>query len=1131
MNKIIHNKIKTRKNVILPLFLFTLTLLFPNYVSASYYENNTTPVRTIVMQKNITINMQNKPIRAILQEIYNKSSISFAISENIEKELTNLSINVNNMPIGDALTVMLKGTGYLYVIKNNLITIEKSPVLALVPQKQEEKIVSGKIVNKDTKLPISGATIIIKGSSNGAITDENGAFKFKVDIGDVIQISYVGMLVKEVVISESNLKDIIIALVPDNIAVEDVVVTGIFTRKSESYTGSSTTLTAKDLKRVGNQNIFQSLRNLDPSLYIMDDISQGSNPNALPDMKMRGTSSFQDTETSSLKGNYGSKPNQPLFILDGFETTAERVFDLDMNRVESITLLKDASAKAIYGSKAANGVVVIETQRIKGDKPRVTYVGSVDITMPDLTSYDLCNSFEKLEVERIEGVYTHNTNDDEQIKLWNLYNSRIKSSKEGLDTYWLSKPLQVGVGTKHSLSIEVGDSNSVKGIVDFSYNNVDGVMKGSGRTNINGSVNLSYRIKNLSFRNIMSIVSNNSQNSPYGNFQDYTELNPYWRAEDENGKVLQWADYEDKVSNPMYDAELGTLSKESYLDFTNNLYVEWNINNDFKLIGRLGIAMKRSDSDDFKPAQHSDFLSGVFVATSEDIIRRGSYELQNGKSSNLSADINLNYNKTLGEDHNLFANIGAKMSDSNSKSFKHLAEGFPGNMGADVTFARSYALNGRPVSYSTLVRDVSLLAFASYSYKNKYLFDATYRANASSLYGVDNRWSSGWSIGTGYNIHKENFLKNSDVISQLKVRGSVGVTGNQNFNVNQTITTYQYYTDVNYQGLVGAYMSGLANPSLSWEQRKDYSVGLDAQIKGTTIRFDYFNGVTENMVADISVPTSTGFEMVKDNLGKVRNRGFELYIGTTIVQNEDGFFNLFASGTTTKNTIIELSDAMSEYNRKQEEIAANLDNGRPVLMYKDGVSMDAIWAVPSLGIDPMSGDEVFIDQNGEVTYKYDPRDMICAGDSEPKFRGNIGFTAEYKGVGLSLSCRYLAGGDMYNQTLVDRVENVDVSVNVDRRVLLGRWQEVGQETEFRRLDSDGFTSPTTRFIQKRNEFDIGSINLYYEFDRELIKKAKLQRLKIAFYMNDVVKFSSIKIERGLSYPFARTMSFSLTATF
>src|SRR5690606_25873825 len=197
-----------------------------------------------------------------------------------------------------------------------------------------------------------------------------------------------------------------IQLEADEAAIDEVVVTGIVERNTETFTGSASVIKGEELQRMSNQNVFQSLKNLDPTIYIMENMEMGSDPNSLPNMNMRGGTSFDEqVPGENLKGNYQARPNQPLFILDGFETTVERVFDLDMHTIASLTILKDASAKALYGSKAANGVVVIETKRIDALKPRITYNGSLDLTMPDLSSYQLVSALEKLDVEYRENVY------------------------------------------------------------------------------------------------------------------------------------------------------------------------------------------------------------------------------------------------------------------------------------------------------------------------------------------------------------------------------------------------------------------------------------------------------------------------------------------------------------------------------------------------------------------------------------------------------------------------------------------------------------------------------------------------------------------------------------------------------
>ena len=241
--------------------------------------------------------------------------------------------------------------------------------------------------------------------------------------------------------------------------VDEVVVTGMFTRKANSFTGAAQSFSREEIRRVGNTNVLQSIKNLDPSFRIAESLANGSNPNQQYEITMRGQSGFPD-----LKGEYSSNPNNPLFIVDGFEQSLTYVMDMDMNRVASVTLLKDAAAKAIYGSKAANGVVVIETLQPEKGKLRVSYTGTMNVQLPDLTSYDLCNAAEKLEVEFNAGKYTYFRdngssiwgNPVEQYSWDQVYNGLMKEVIAGVNTDWKSIPLRNGIGQKHAIYLEGG---------------------------------------------------------------------------------------------------------------------------------------------------------------------------------------------------------------------------------------------------------------------------------------------------------------------------------------------------------------------------------------------------------------------------------------------------------------------------------------------------------------------------------------------------------------------------------------------------------------------------------------------------------------------------------------------------
>lgn len=831
-----------------------------------------------------------------------------------------------------------------------------------------------------------------------------------------------------------------------------------------------------------------------------------------------------------------------MFILNGFETNIEQIFDLDINRIERITILKDAASKAIYGAKAANGVVVIETTKMYSEKALITYNTSIDLELPDLSSYNLTNSLEKLEAERIDGYYIPQFNDPEQYaQLQQLYNARKKLALEGLDTDWLAKPLRNGIGQRHSLTAEIG-SEELRILGDVSYRNVQGAMKGSERTNITGSMTVSYRIKNFSFRNIMMANNNTGKESPYGLFSDYVKMNPYWRAVNVDGTIPYYAEIAQDGSgytNPLYNSTLNSRNESSYFNFINNFYLEWNIIPELRATTRIGVDVKKSEADEFYPSKHTRFENYV----GEDATRKGLYQINNGKSSYVSGDFNMQYSKNIGK-HFIFSNFGFNVSERKFNEIVHRAEGFPSSRMDNILFAKAYALDSRPTGIEGLSRDVGFLLVGSYTYDERFLSDLTFRKSASSQFGSDKRWANFWSLGLGWNIHNESFMELVS-IDQLKLRGSIGSTGNQNFNTNESIATYNYFLESLYQGFPGSYLNNLPNPFLQWETKFDYNVGLDVKKGPISLRMDYYESYTENLITAITLPYSTGFNSVKDNLGKVKNSGLEVDVSALLWSSGRNFVAINAGIAMNNNKIVELSNSMRSFNQRMEELAADRGNSKPVNKYEDGMSMNAIWAVPSLGIDPATGNEIYMKKDGSTTFEWDVSDMIVAGNSNSKYRGNFGISGEYKRFGISLTGRYLGGGQIYNNTLVDRVENVDMNYNVDKRVLTGRWLYPGQEALFKRLgnysaDTDGDnvfevfaekTRATTRFVQDRNELDIAAINVYYEFNKRVVDYLKLSRLRINFNMNEVATFSSVRIERGLEYPFARNLSFSLMANF
>lgn len=1078
---------------------------------------------TYSQEQVVSLNLRHCDVHTLCQEIWKQTGLRFIYNEAHVKSVGTFDVVANQKRVEDVLHDVLKDTPLRYFFENDIIYIvrrdeDEKPVV------EEHKIVG--TVKDKTGLPVPGVTVLVKGTTLGVATDVEGKFEltFTQDSATLV-FSFVGMKTQEVKYTGQESIDVVME--EDVTEMEEVVVNGIFERRKETYTGATTVVTRDELvKRGGNQNLIQSLKNLDPALNIKQNLSIGSDPNRLPDMELRGTSSFPD-----IRGEYSSNPNLPLFILDGFETTLEKVMDLDMNRIESVTLLKDAAAKAIYGSKAANGVLVIETTRVQPGELRMNYIGSVDLELPDLSSYNLCNAREKLDLEWKLQAYEGDTpNMDFSKKL--LYYQMLEEVEKGVNTDWLAQPLRNGVGHKHSLSFEVGSPELRVGL-DLSYNRVTGVMKGSDRTSVAGGITVIYQYKTLLFRNQFSFTTTTSNNSPYGDFSEYAKLNPYWRPYNEDGSLRKYLGvgpvFSEKVYNPMFNATLNTKDQSSYTDYTNNTYLEWNIKTGMKLVGRVGLTNTINNAEVFLPGSHLDFIN----AAEDDFFLRGSYSQTNGKTLTVSADLNFNYSHSW-DRHVLYLNAGATISSSESESYTHSAVGFPNDQMDNIIFAKQYAEDSKPAGTESITRDVGFLAAANYSYDDRYLADFSIRASASSQYGADNRWGAFWSAGIGWNVHNEAFFKSSSVVNQLRLRATLGYTGTQNFDSYQGMILYKYFTDDSYQDMIGVTLEGLANTGLKWQQTYDVNYGVDVTLwNRLNVKFDYYRSITDNLLTDITTPPSLGFESYKDNLGKLQNVGYEFNVNYTILSRpEDRLsLNVFVAGTHNENKIKEISNSLRSLTEEQDEAAA--DSNVPYTRFVEGQSLNAIWGMRSLGIDPSSGKEVFVRPDGTLTDTWSATDQVVIGDTEPTLSGNLGFGFEYKGFSLYFTGLYRFGEDMYNQTLVDKVENAQLNYNVDKRAYYDAWMQEGDHVQFKSIGAwNSPTQSTSRFVQKLNQFDFSSLVISYDFYRwKFLEKCKLERMQLSFNMNDIGTLSSVKIERGTSYPFARYCSFSLNINF
>jgi TonB-linked SusC/RagA family outer membrane protein len=992
--------------------------------------------------------------------------------------------------------------------------------------------ITGKVTDEQGE-PLPGATIVMKGNVQvNSVTNDVGNFQITLPKGAVVVVSFVGMVTKEIKVDKQKQLQIVLSDDVAQLKGVEVVGNGMFMRRSETFTGSAATFTGEQLRLNGSVNALQSLKNLDPSFVINENVDMGSNPNSMPDVQFRGQSSID------LKGDYETSPNLPLFILNGFETSLEKIVDMDMNLIQSITILKDAAAKAIYGSKAANGVVVVETVQPKQGRLRVSYNGSLELTVPDLNSYHLTDAAGKLQAELLAGKYTNTSNAHSQAELTAQYNEIYKEIARGVDSYWMSQPLRTGVGQRHSLMFDGGD-NAMLYSASLSYTNNVGVMKGSNRRTISGNLTLSYRVKNFIFRNLLTVDDNKGKESPYGSFSQYSRMNPYWRIHDDDGQLIQR--YSNGTWNPLYDASLKSKNESVYTLITENFYTEWNLLENLKLTGRVGLTIRKDKSDVFTPASNSQYAS--ILPSSEEYLNRGSYSQSHGQSNQVNADLGLNYSITKGR-HMLFTNLQYSIEQSKSETESFSAIGFPSDRMDFISFGNGYAVGGKPGGSESTTRSIGIIGAANYSYADRYLADFSYRLNASSMFGSKNKWGSFWSAGIGWNLHHEAWLKKNKILNYLKVRASIGRTGSQNFNSYQALSTYSYITDRTYNGDMGVVLMALANPDLKWQRQLERTVGFDITLfNRLSGRFEYYNNLTDNLLTDVTLAPSSGFSSFKENLGETVNKGYELTLNYrlfTLPQSRTSV-NLFFNVAHNTNKISKISNALKAYNEAQDKAKdeyagteeRKVAQRKVSTRYEEGQSMTAIWAVRSAGIDPTTGREVFIKKDGTTSFDWSSTDQVVCGDSQPKYQGNFGLSARWRNFDANCSFSYKWGGQTYNSTLVDKVENVDVlNWNVDERVLNERWNTPGQVAQFKSIMDTSTTKPTSRFVEDYNELAFSVITIGYDFSSlPIIKKSPLEYLKLTATMNDVGWLSTVKKEWGLSYPRARTFSFTLSARF
>lgn len=1101
--------------LIMKLVILLLTVTFFQLSATSYAQN-------------ITLKKKKATLVQVFNEIRKQTGYDFIYSDRMMEQADLVDLDLTNVALSDALRKAFTNQPFTFEIERKTIIVKAKPLVRDIIQ---QRVVSGRVTNEKGEL-LEGVTIRAKISQVTLKTGKEGTYRIAIqNESDQLTFTYLGYETKTVSAKTQENGILNVQLKMTSNEIEGVVIsTGIFKKVDESFTGASTTVSAKELEMFGNRNLLTSLRNVDPSFNIIENNSFGSDPNRIPEIQIRGNSSLPNV--NELQNESRVALNTPLIILDGFQSTLQKLLDMNANEVESLTILKDAAATAIYGSRGANGVVVITTKAPKAGKLRVSYRADLTVEAPDLSAYNLLQSRQKLELEKTMGLY-NGERIEMDLPLKRYYSFLLNEVNSGVDTYWLSKPLHTGVGQRHNLRLEGGDQ-SFRYAASMQMNDIQGVMIGSNRRIYNGTINLAYTYNKLKFSNNLMISDGKSANSPYGNFSDYVQMNPYWRPYDENGDVIKLlgnpgtADYVGRWStlptNPLYNATLNTFDKSNTSEITNNTALEWSITPDLIVRGRLGITKGEFKSDRFRPADHTAFAN----YGEADIFRKGDYSYGVGSSMSYDASANLSYSKTFKEKHTVFGGLDYNIRQNNGSNYNFLAEGFTNANFDFISMAQQYAKDGKPTGSESLTRAIGLTGNINYIYDSRYFIDGSFRIDGASQFGARKRFAPFWSAGAGWNLHNEAFFQGLEAINRLKLRGSVGLTGSQNFSSYQALSTYRYYTDDRYINSNGAYLLGLGNEDLKWQQTVKYNLGVDAEVLDRRLKLtaDYYIQETKDLVSSVNLPASNGFVSYIENIGKMENKGFELKATALIARKEDFTWSVTMAMMHNKNEIVEISQALKD---AQKEIE-NATGASPSTLYKEGFSSNTIWVVPSLGIDPSTGKELYLAKDGQRTFSWNAANLGAMGSTDPKLLGNISTMLRYKDLLLNVVFGYRTGGQMYNNTLINKVENADYRYNVDSRVFNDRWREPGDIVEFKGLMVTQATNKTSRFVKDERTFNCQNINLQYTMSA-LSKRLGLETLAMSISVADAFYFSTVRQERGTQYPFSKQYSVSLNTTF
>ncbi|MCX6234235.1 MAG: TonB-dependent receptor [Bacteroidetes bacterium] len=904
--------------------------------------------------------------------------------------------------------------------------------------------VSGKVIAQDDNSPIPGVNIVVKGSTKGTISDINGNYSLPTPPDGVLVFSYIGMETQEIPVN--GRKVINITMSGQKIFLGEVVVVGYSTTSKKLISGSIDLVNEDKIDNIPLKTIDGVLQGQVAGLTINQ--SSGT-PGGQSSIKLRGGSSINAS-------------NQPLMVIDGIpvitgeyaqisylgqETNA--MTDLNPNDIESVTVLKDASASSIYGARASNGVILITTK--KGSR------GRTDVNL------NFNGGWQTLPKERIIPMMN--------AKEWNEYKG---TDVQGIDTDWMSEILQNGPTTSTELSVSSGNENFRLFVSGNQYSQV-GAVKGTSYKRYSGRINADYKIvPNLMIGGGVSV--SNSDNSRvegdatlYGPLPNAMSIPAIFPVYDASGKYDETGPY----ANPVAISN-GTVNK-AYTNRTNgNVNLEYKFLSGFMFTSKFGADFYNLREHEYDPVtvRQGAKYNGLGIEGTSYV-------------SNLVTSHVLQYIKSVNEIHNFDALVGYSLEKYAYRNTYIEAVDFPNENFQYIESAGTI----RAASASSLDRVLnSYFGQFKYNYKYKYIFTLSARADGSSKFGRNNHYGYFPAVSLAWRMSEEPFIKNISFINELKFRASYGITGNDG--ISDFASLGLYGGGYNYGGNSGTAPIQLPNPDLKWETTSQTGIGFDISVADSRINLtaDLYYNYTRDLLLDRPIPSSSGFYTISSNIGTMENKGLELLLNTVNIDRAFGW-------TSSLNFSLNRNKVLSLYEDQP------IDNmGRGGNRVEVGEPIGIFYGYNCLGVDPTTGNLVYKDIDGDEILT--ANDRTKTGDPNPDFI--MGFTNvfTYKSFELSVFLYCVYGNDVFNGSLI-YLESGSGEDNQTTR-MNDRWKQPGDITDFPRV---GDTYLSSRFIEDGTYLRIKNVTLSYNFNRDWVRKVGMKSAKLYATVQNLYTFT------------------------